>query len=108
MDLPEQYKNLTKEEKRVIVLNLISQYWNKKYQETVNNLTDEQIEFLFKYFFTKSKEEREKMWNEMKKKYETTLKELKDLAKKLQKLDLQFAELLAKKKDAEEFRKNIK
>ena len=32
----------------------------------------------------------------------------KELAKRLQKLDLQFAELLAKKKDAEEFRKNIK
>ena len=108
MDLPEQYKNLTKEEKRIVVLNLISQYWNKKYQETMDNLTDEQVDFLFKYFFTKSKEDREKMWNNMKKKYETALKEIKELAKRLQKLDLQFAELLAKKKDAEEFRKNIK
>lgn len=108
MKLPEQYKNLTKQEKRVVVLNLIAQYWNKKYQEMMNNLTEEQVDFLFKYFFTESKEEREKMWNNMRKKYESALKDLEEIAKKLQKLDLQFAELLATKKDAEEFRKSFK
>lgn len=74
----------------------------------VDNLTDEQVEFLFKYFFTESKEEREKMWNDMRIKYESALNDLKEIAKKMQKLNLQFAELLAKKEDAEEFRKNFK
>ncbi len=74
----------------------------------VDSLTDEQVEFLFKYFFTESKEEREKMWSDMKKKYESALNDLENVANRLQKLNLQFAELLAKKQDAEEFRRNIK
>ena len=108
MKLPEQYKNLTIEQKRIVVSNLIAQYWNKKYQEMIDNLTDEQVEFLFKYFFTESKEEREKMRNEVRKKYETAINDLEKVANKLQKLKLQFAELLANKEDAEEFRRNIK
>ena len=63
----------------------------------VDSLTDEQVEFLFKYFFTESKEEREKMRNDMKKKYESALNDLENVANRLQKLNLQFAELLAKK-----------
>jgi hypothetical protein len=74
----------------------------------IDNLTDEQVEFLFKYFFTESKEEREKMRNEVRKKYETAINDLEKVANKLQKLKLQFAELLANKEDAEEFRRNIK
>lgn len=108
MKLPEQYKNLTIDQKRIVVSNLVAQYWNKKYQDMVDSLTDEQVEFLFKYFFTESKEEREKMWSDMKKKYESALNDLENVANRLQKLNLQFAELLAKKQDAEEFRRNIK
>lgn len=108
MKLPEQYKNLTKQEKRIIVLNLIDEYWNKKYKDMTDNLTEEQVEFLFKYFFTESKEEREKMWMDMRTKYENAVKDLEKLTNKLQKLNLEFAELLAKRKDAEEFKNNIK
>lgn len=108
MKLPEQYKNLTIDQKRVVVLNLIDEYWNKKYQETIAHLTNEQVEFLFKYFFTESKEEREKMWNEMKKKYETALHDLKRLTNKLQSLNLEFAELLSKREDAEEFKRSFR
>lgn len=106
MDLPEQYKNLDIDQKRTIVANLIAQYWNKKIQEMVDGLNDDQIEFLFTYFFTESKEKREKMWNEMQKKYELVLQELEQVADRLQKLNLQFSELLAAKEDVEEFGKN--
>ncbi len=106
MDLPEQYKNLDINQKRTIVANLIAQYWNKKIQEMVDGLNDDQIEFLFTYFFTESKEKREKMWNEMQKKYELVLQELEQVADRLQKLNLQFSELLAAKEDVEEFGKN--
>ena len=108
MKLPEQYKNLTIDQKRIVVLNLIDEYWNKKYQETITHLSNEHVEFLFKYFFTESREEREKMWNEMKERYETALNDLKILTNRLHKLNFEFAELLAKRKDAEEFKKNIK
>ena len=63
MKLPEHYKNLDVEQKRTIVANLISQFWNKKIQEMINNFTEEQIAFLFTYFFTESKEARERMAN---------------------------------------------
>lgn len=108
MRLPEQYKNLNAEEKRAIVLNLINKCWYERTPKIVNHLTDEQVDFLFNYVFTESKEEREKMWKTIQNKYETAVKNLKTIAKRLQKLDLQFAELLAQKKDAEEFIKNIK
>ena len=108
MKLPKQYENLNIDQKRVVVLNLIDEYWNKKYQETIVHLSNEQVEFLFQYFFTESKEEREKMWMDMRNKYEKAVKDLEKLTSKLQKLNLEFAELLAKRKDAEEFRENIK
>lgn len=108
MKLPEQYKNLNANEKRTIVSNLVNKYWYEKTPEIVNNFTDEQVDFLFNYIFTESKEEREKMWNNMQKKYETTIKNLKVIAERLQKLDLQFAELLAQREDTCEFMKNIK
>lgn len=106
MDLPEQYKNLDISQKRIIVSNLISQYWNEKIQVMVDGLNDDQIEFLFVYFFTESKEKRERMWNDMQKKYELVLQELEQVADRLQRLNLQFSELLAAKEDVEEFRKN--
>ena len=108
MELPEQYKNLTIEEKRIVVLNLISQFWDENVQEEINGFSDEQIDFLFTYFFTESKEEREKMWYDMQKKYEATIKDLKEVAEKLQKINLQFAELIAQQEDVEEFSRNIK
>ncbi len=106
MKLPEQYQNLLIEQKRLIVSNLILQYWNKKTQEIVDHLNDDQVEFLFTYFFTESKEVREKMWDDMQKKYELVLKELELVAEKLQKLHLHFSELLASKQDIESFWKH--
>jgi len=106
MKLPEQYKKLDIDQKRVIVSNLIDQYWNKKTQKLVENLSNDQVDFLFTYFFTESRETRERMWDDMQKKYELVLKELEQVADKLQKLNLEFSELLAKKNDIEDFKKN--
>ncbi len=108
MELPEQYKNLNSDERRTIVLNLINKCWYEKKPEIVNNLTDEQVDFLFNYVFVASKEEREKMLDDMQNKYENAIKNLKVIAERLQRLDLQFAELLAQREDTNEFMKNIK
>ncbi len=105
MKLPDQYKNLDKKQKKVIVANLIAHFWNKKIQEMVEKLTDDQVEFLFTYFFTESREARERMWDNMQKKYEATLKEIEYIAEKIQMLDIQYREFLSQKKDLEEFRK---
>ena len=105
MKLPEHYKNLDVEQKRTIVANLISQFWNKKIQEMINNFTEEQIAFLFTYFFTESKEARERMWDNMQKKYESTLKEIERIAEQIQLLNIQYREFLAQKKDIETFLK---
>ncbi len=108
MKIPEQFNNLDISKKRLIVSNLIMHYWNKKTQELVKNLRDDQIDFLFTYFFTESKETREKMWNDVQKKYESALNELEKIANRLQKLNLQFAELLAEREDIESFWKGKK
>ena len=108
MKLPEHYKNLDADKKRIVVCNLIAELGNKDVQDYLSSFTDDQINFLFTYFFTDSKEKRERMWYDMQKEYKSTLKELKIIAKKLQNLDLKFAELLAEKEDAEEFMRNIK
>jgi len=71
----------------------------------VEKLTDDQVEFLFTYFFTESREARERMWDNMQKKYEATLKEIEYIAEKIQMLDIQYREFLSQKKDLEEFRK---
>ena len=105
MKVPEQYSNLDIDKKRLIVSNLVIHYWNEKTQELVKNLRDDQIDFLFTYFFTESKETREKMWNDVQKKYESALNELEKIADRLQKLNLQFAELLAERDDIESFGK---
>jgi hypothetical protein len=44
----------------------------------------------------------------MRKEYETTIEDLKEIAKKLQNLDLEFSELLAQKEDKDEFMRNIR
>ena len=105
MKLPEQYKNLTIDQKRTVVANLIAQYWDKWIHNLTDNLSDEQVEFLFKYFFTESKEQREKMWHNMQKKYEATLKEIEYIAKKIQMLNIKAKELVSQEKDKREFMK---
>ncbi len=106
MKLPEQYKDLDIKQKKIVVSNLIMQYWNEENQDMIDGLTNEQVEFLFTYLFTESKEIRDRMRDNMQKKYELLLKDLKNVADKLQKLNLQFSELLAEKQDIEEFKKN--
>lgn len=108
MELPLHYRNLTIEQKKTVVANLIAQFWDQKIHGLTDNLSDSQIEFLFAYFFTESKEEREKMWDFVQKKYEATLKEIEVVVKKIQMLNLQHNELLASQEDAEEFSKNLK
>lgn len=108
MQLPEQYKNLNIDQKRLIVRNLISQFWNPKVQEMVEGFNEDQIEFLFTYFFTEDKEVREKMWNDMQRKYETVLRELEQVADKLQTINLQLSELLAEREDVASFWKDIR
>lgn len=108
MNMPEHYKNLDIDHKRIIVVNIISQYGNKRTQEMVDNLNNEVVEFLFKYFFTESKEQRERMWYDMQKRYELTLKEIEHIAKKIQMLNLEYREFLASQSDVKEFSKNKK
>ena len=106
MQLPVQYQNLDINQKRLIVDNLISQYWNPDVQEMVEGFSEEQIEFLFTYFFTEDKEVRERMWNDMQNKYNTVLKELEKVANKLQNINLQLSELLAEREDVASFGKD--
>ena len=108
MKLPEHYKNLNAEQKRTVIVNLISEFWNEDIQGRIDGFNDDQIDFLFTYFFTESKEKRDRMWDDMIKEYETTLQDLKEIAAKLQSLDLEFSELLAQKQDRDEFMKNIR
>ena len=105
MKLPDQYKNLDINKKRIVVANLISQFGNKKIQEMIASFTDEQVIFLFTYFITESKEERVRMRDHMQKEYEATLKEIEHIAEKIQLLNLQYREFLASQKDIEEFLK---
>ncbi len=105
MKLPEQYKNLTIEQKRIVIANLIAQYWNKDIQDLVDHIGDEQVEFLFKYFFTESKEKRERMWADMQKKYEAKIREIEYIAEKIQLLNIQYKEMLSSQKDVETFLK---
>ena len=106
MHLPEQYKNLDINQKRLIVHNLISQFWNEKVQEMVEWFNEDQIEFVFTYFFTEDKEVRERMWNDMQRTYESVLKELEQVADRLQNINLQLSELLAEREDVESFGQN--
>lgn len=108
MKLPEHYKNLNAEQKRTVIVNLISEFGNQDIQGRIDNFNDDQINFLFTYFFTESKEKRDRMWDDMIKEYETTLQDLKEIAAKLQSLDLELSEILAQKEDRDEFMKNIK
>ena len=104
MKLPEQYQNLTIEEKRIVVANLISEFWDQKIQWLTDRVWDAQIEFLFNYFFTESKEERERMWDSMQKKYEAALKEIEIIAEQIQMMDLKYRELLWTRGDVKNMR----
>ena len=106
MKLPDHYKELDMDQKRTIVANLISHFWNKQIQEQINSFSSDQVEFLFKYFFTESRETRERMWFDMQTQYETTLKEIEYIAEKIQRLNIEYSEMLAAEEDKENFLKN--
>lgn len=105
MKLPDHYKNLDTEQKRIIVANLISHFWNKEIQKQINKFSGEQIDFLFTYFFTESKEKRERMWYDMQTEYESTLREIEYIAEKIQMLNIKYKELLVQEQDKQEFLK---
>ena len=99
MKKPPHYENLDTEEKRIVVANLISQFGNEDIQKQINKFSSDQIEFLFTYFFTESKEKRERMWYDMQTEYEATLKEIEYIAEKIQMLNIRYNELLAQEKN---------
>lgn len=103
MKLPEHYKNLDVDKKRVVVANLISQFWNQDIQKQINRFDDDQIDFLFTYFFTESKEKRERMWYDMQTEYESTLRELEHIAEEIQMLNIKYREFLAEEEDRKSF-----
>lgn len=105
MKLPAHYKNLDVDKKRIIVANLISQFGNEDIQKQINMFNDDQIEFLFTYFFTESREKRERMWYDMQTQYESTLKELEYIAERIQMLNIKFKEILAQEAERKAFLK---
>ena len=105
MKKPEHYKNLDQDQKRIVVANLISQFWNEEIQRQINKFNEDQIDFLFTYFFTESKEKRERMWYDMQTEYESTLKELEYIAQKIQMLNIEYKEFLAEESDKKTFLK---
>ena len=106
MKLPSHYKNLDVEQKKVVVSNLISQFWNEEIQNQINKFNDSQIDFLFDYFFTESKEKRERMWYDMQNEYESTLKELEYIAEKIEMLNIKFREILDEESKKKSLNKN--
>ena len=106
MKLPDHYKNLDSDQKRIVVANLISQFGNEEIQEQINNFSPAQIDFLFTYFFTESKEKRERMRYDMQTEYESTLKEIEYIAEKIQMLNIKYNELLSQERDKKEFVNN--
>lgn len=105
MKKPDHYKNLDQDQKRIVVANLISQFWNEEIQRQINKFNEDQIDFLFTYFFTESKEKRERMWYDMQTEYESTLKELEYIAQKIQMLNIKYKEFLAEESDKKAFLK---
>jgi hypothetical protein len=105
MKLPAHYKNLDVDKKRIVVANLISQFGNEDIQKQINRFSDDQIDFLFTYFFTESREKRERMWYDMQTEYESTLRELEYIAEKIQMLNIKYKELLAAEADKKAFLK---
>ena len=102
MQIPEQYKNLNIKQKRIVVKNIILKYGNKETQALPDNLWDNQIDFLFTYFFTENKDNREKLRKDLQIKYENALKEIEEIAKQIQVVELKYKELLWIKTDLED------
>lgn len=105
MKLPNHYKNLNTEQKRIIVFNLISQFGKEEIQKQISKFNDEQIDFLFSYFFTESKEKRERMRYSMQTEYDAILKEIEYIAEKIWLLNIKYKELVAQEKDKQSFLK---
>ena len=105
MKLPAHYKNLDVDKKRIVVANLISQFWNEDIQKQINMFNDDQINFLFTYFFTESREKRERMRYDMQTEYESTLRELEYIAERIQMLNIKYKEFLAEEADKKTFLK---
>lgn len=103
MKLPAHYKDLDIDKKRIIVANLISQFGNEDIQQQINKFNDDQINFLFTYFFTESREKRERMWYDMQTEYESTLRELEYIAERIQMLNIKYKEFLAQEADRKSF-----
>jgi hypothetical protein len=95
MKLPEHYKHLDSDQKRIVISNLITEFGNQDIQNHINSFNDSQIDFLFTYFFTESREKRERMWYDMQTEYESTLRELEYIAEKIQKLNIEYKKYLA-------------
>ena len=105
MKLPNHYKNLDSEQKRTVVSNLIAQFGNEEIQKQISKFSDEQVDFLFSYFFTESKEKRERMWYSMQTQYEAILKEIEYIAEKIRMLNIKYQELVAQERDKKDFLK---
>lgn len=99
MRKPDHYKNLDPDQKRIVVANLISQFWNKEIQDQINRFSDEQINFLFTYFFTESREKRERMWYDMQTEYEATLREIEYIAERIQALNIEYNQLITEERE---------
>ena len=82
-------------------------YGDSKTKDLIDGLWKDQIDFLFKYFFTESKELREKMRDKMLREYESTIKEIEHIAEKIQMLNLQYREFLSNQEDIKNFMKDM-
>lgn len=105
MKLPAHYKDLDVDKKRIVVANLISQFGNEDIQKQINMFNDDQIEFLFTYFFTESREKRERMWYDMQTEYESTLRQLEYIAERIQMLNIKYKEFLEQEAEKRTFLK---
>ena len=99
MRKPDHYKNLDPDQKRIVVANLISQFWNREIQDQINRFSDSQINFLFTYFFTESREKRERMWYDMQTEYEATLREIEYIAERIQALNIEYNQLITEERE---------
>ena len=99
MKIPAHYKNLDVDKKRIVVANLISQFGNEDIQKQINRFNDDQINFLFTYFFTESREKRERMWYDMQTEYKSTLKEIEYIAERIKALNIRYKELIREEKN---------
>ena len=86
-------KEISIEKKKKLIEDAITKFWDKKIQWITKNLNDEQVEFLFKYLFLKSKKRKEALWEEMEAKYEKSLNDLAMEGEQIQKLMVKYREI---------------